>query len=331
MADMTFSCPLCQQPICCDELWSGHEIKCPSCQGNLTVPANSHSVATAADADNPLVPKPPAGVKLTMSGAKAPPLHERALPIRNLAPPPPPKKNRLAQAAKIVVPLLVLGVGGYFGYGWYSGRQSKSAESAPAANPAQAQTGTGGQEPAPATPPPPAPAVWTLDIENAKIPDAPANGTISGAKFSAEGARVDQVGPAQVLRLFQGPVASPDRDILIYLEIKSADALAGQTLEISKSTKPAGVLEVIKRWKASPQSALELKSFPNGYALKLELGQPDGGVLPGKIFLALPDAEQTVVAGLFKAQVSSAKASASTASRPAVPQKTAKIRTKPQQ
>jgi hypothetical protein len=269
-----------------------------------------------------------------MSGAKAPPLHERALPIRNLAPPPPPKKNRLVQAAKIVVPLLVLGVGGYFGYGWYTARASKSAESTPASNPGQGQTSAGAQTPAPAAadaPAPVPPAVWTLDIENAKIPDAPANGTISGAKFSAESARVDQVGAAQVLRLFQGPMASPDRDILIYLQIKTADALAGQTLEISKTTKPAGVLEVIKRWKANPQSALELKSFASGYVLKLELGQPDGGVLPGKIFLALPDAEQSVVAGLFKAQLSSAKTSASAGSRPATgsaQQKTAKTRTK---
>jgi len=35
--------------------------------------------------------------------------------------------------------------------------------------------------------------------------------------------------------------------------------------------------------------------------MRLELGQMADGVLPGKIFLALPDADQSVVAGNFKA------------------------------
>ena len=35
--------------------------------------------------------------------------------------------------------------------------------------------------------------------------------------------------------------------------------------------------------------------------MRLELGQLADGVLPGKIFLSLPDADQSVVAGNFKA------------------------------
>jgi hypothetical protein len=36
--------------------------------------------------------------------------------------------------------------------------------------------------------------------------------------------------------------------------------------------------------------------------MKLELGQTNENTIPGKIFLALPDPEQSVVAGLFKIQ-----------------------------
>jgi len=36
----------------------------------------------------------------------------------------------------------------------------------------------------------------------------------------------------------------------------------------------------------------------------LELGQPAGGVINGKVYLALPDAEQSVVAGVFRAETS---------------------------
>src|SRR5260370_41513486 len=64
-----------------------------------------------------------------------------------------------------------------------------------------------------------------------------------------------------------------------------------------------GVPQVAKRWKPNPKFAPQLKSFYNGYAMKLELGQVADNSIPGKIFLALPDPEQTVVAGVFKATV----------------------------
>src|ERR1051325_6353490 len=44
------------------------------------------------------------------------------------------------------------------------------------------------------------PAVWTLDLAAAKIPEGRANGTISGASFVPEAARLDQTGQAQGLR-----------------------------------------------------------------------------------------------------------------------------------
>jgi hypothetical protein len=300
MADMTFPCPLCQQPIACDEAWAGQQIQCPICHGNLTVPMR-HDTGAASTAEDPLVPKPPpGGPKLSMGAAKAPPLHERAVPIRNLAPPPPKRKKVWVTIVQVAVTLLVLGVGGYYGYNWYLSRQ-KSAESAAAKPPADAEA----PAPVKAPPPPPRvePAVWTLDLDSAKIPNGPANGSVSSQKFNPKNARVDLVGAAQVLRLYEGQVASPDRDVLVYLQLKPGEKLGGQTLDISKTTaKPAGVIEVIKRWKANPQSPIQLKSFNTGYVLKLELGTPDAkGAIPGKIYLALPDPEQTVVAGQFKA------------------------------
>ena len=49
--------------------------------------------------------------------------------------------------------------------------------------------------------------------------------------------------------------------------------------------------------------ALQQKSFANGYAMKLEFGKLTDDGLPGKIYVALPDAEQTVVAGVFNAEI----------------------------
>jgi hypothetical protein len=72
--------------------------------------------------------------------------------------------------------------------------------------------------------------------------------------------------------------------------------------------KGADVPRVLKRWKPSATAAVQQKFFTTGYAMKLELGQaPSDGNIPGKIFLALPDTEQSVVAGLFKIQPASSE------------------------
>jgi hypothetical protein len=65
--------------------------------------------------------------------------------------------------------------------------------------------------------------------------------------------------------------------------------------------KGSGVPQVAKRWKTDPRYAPQVKSFQSGYAMKLELGQLADGAVPGKIFLALPDTEQSVMGGVFKA------------------------------
>jgi hypothetical protein len=147
------------------------------------------------------------------------------------------------------------------------------------------------------------PAVWTLDITKARIPSGRVNGAISGTNFVAESARVDPVGTAQVLRLLQGQAISPDREVLIYLHLKAGEKLGGQTLNISQEMAGVGVPQVTKRWKNNPKYAPLYKSFTSGYALRLELGQVADGSLPGKIFLALPDPDQSVVAGSFAASI----------------------------
>jgi hypothetical protein len=145
--------------------------------------------------------------------------------------------------------------------------------------------------------------VWTLDITKARIPSSRANGAISGTNFVAENARVDPVGTAQVLRLLQGQAVSPDREVLIYLHLKAGEKLGGQTLNVSQEMAGVGVPQVTKRWKNNPKYAPLYKSFTSGYALRLELGQVADGSLPGKIYLALPDPDQSVVAGSFVASI----------------------------
>jgi hypothetical protein len=100
--------------------------------------------------------------------------------------------------------------------------------------------------------------------------------------------------------LYQGKLASPDRDLLVYLHLKPGEKLAGHTWEITPDTK--GGPQVWKRWKPDPRYALKPQTYNTGYAMKLELGAVAGGEIPGKIFVALPDTEKSVVAGVFTAE-----------------------------
>ena len=125
---MKFSCSHCGQEIECDELWSGHEIQCPTCKGQLTVPpkpdAPPHASLASVQRSAP---------KLSIGASRA---------GRDAAPPPPPPQELIMQqklkearagqkgsASKWVTVgavVVILGVGGYFAYGpvtkWWAKR-----------------------------------------------------------------------------------------------------------------------------------------------------------------------------------------------------------------
>jgi hypothetical protein len=343
MADMTIACPHCSQRITCDELWGGHTLQCPTCHKELAVPAPAP--AEAPPTEPALVPKVPQGPPRLVMGPKPSaldPAGPRAVPIRNLAPPPPKKKNPALQIVTVVLVLVVLGVAAYFAYPYVKGMLQKT--SAGSSNEGQTSSG-GGSAPlqevnaamdiadsssgssTPSQPssrkaakPPSGPPVWTLDIAAANIPESPVSGSVSGSQFALETARFDVIGGAQVLRLLQGLPTVPDRELSIYLVLKPGETLGGQTLSISPAAKAAEMpQQIIKRWKVGNGPGLQMKAFPAGYALKLTLEQPGAdGLIPGKIFLALPDTEQTFVAGTFKATVGQSQApTAPAASAPA--------------
>lgn len=354
MADIKFACPSCNQHITCDELWGGHQLDCPNCKNPLVVPAAAAPPAPAASRAQ--APKPPGAVEPRLAintghaaAAASAGAGQRAIPIRNLAPPPPKKKNALVTYGVGALVVVGLGVGGYYGYGWISRMQDKVttatndaaknsdggqvghianlyktldatepgriAAGGTATGPRRRRSGVGQEIPvagstdagAPAAAAtdnlPLIPAVWTLDVTQAKIPSGRANGTLAGTNFVPETARIDPVGTAHVLRLIQGQATSPDHEVLVYLHLKSGEKLGGQSLSISQDMSGSGVPQVTKLWKKNPRFAPQYKSFTSGYAMRLELGQPADGAVPVKIYLALPDPEQSVVAGNFTAAI----------------------------
>ena len=148
------------------------------------------------------------------------------------------------------------------------------------------------------------PATYTLDANAATIPEGRVNGAISASPFVADIIRFDVASTYQVLRFTQGSLTSPDREVLVYLHLKTGESPTGKTLLVNSDSHAMGNPSVVKNWKTNPKYAPTSKTFTTGYALKIEFTGLTPGVLSGKIYLALPDAEKTVVAGVFQAQTS---------------------------
>lgn len=261
------------------------------------------------------------------------------MPHRGMKPPASKKSkgNKLGTVIKIGVAVIAAGVGFYFGFGFVSSWQNKLNEKADKATknsdggqlghiadlysvldatdpnryesksrrplpdqdpmPGKANAGrTGAPEPEL----PVIPAVWTLETDSAKIPEGRVNGMISGTNFVMDVAQLQKSGSAYILSLRQGMGASADREILVYLRLGPGESPLGYSQMISADMKGAKVPQIVKRWKPNPRFAPQQKSYNSGYVMKLELGKLETNVIPGKVYLALPDSEQSVVAGVFK-------------------------------
>jgi len=321
MAELKFNCSKCGQLIACDELWIGHQINCPSCQAELSVPTQQEAPKPVQH--SPLVPQVPGNTRLSIGQTR----HQAATPppqagkgasgatsFRARAGATKKKGNSAAMKYAIaVVSVAAIAAVGYFvGYPQFQKWQEKKKAAEEAKNAAAAQAAA-----ATNAPPQPAmvPAVFTLDVTNAVIPEGKVNGKISGTNFVPDSVALSQIGTAQVLRFVQGQPTAPDRELQIYLYLKPGETLAGHHWTVSQEQK-TGVPQVGKRWKPDPNQQPRLQTYNHGYAMKLELGQMNGSTLPGKIFLALNDGQQTVAAGKFDATVSAPSPAPATATPP---------------
>jgi hypothetical protein len=335
MSELKFLCPRCNQKIQCDEQWGGHKIQCPSCQVELVVP---RAQTASAPAPSPIPPPPaparpapmsppPRGMSPALASQGGSPLASRRA-----------KARAKAKMVKILLGVIVGGLACYFGFGLMMSWQNKLNEAGEKAekNSDGGQLGHIAELHAvlDATDPnrgemvdlrelttarsretrearraeraaeekelPVIPAVWTLEPDLAKIPEGRVNGMISGTNFVLDAARLERTGQSYVLSLRQGTGVNADSEILVFLRLNAGETLFGYSQTISKEMKGARVPQIVKRWKPNPKYAPQQKSYNTGYVMKLELGKMEDDTVPGKIYIALPDTEQTVAAGLFK-------------------------------
>lgn len=150
------------------------------------------------------------------------------------------------------------------------------------------------------------PVAWSLDASSVEIPASRICGTISKSTFVANVSSLITGSSREVLLFSQGESPTdPDLGLFVYLRLAPGESIENRTWTISPAQQ-TGVPQVIKRWKVGTPAQLHQRAFSGGYAMKLQFGKIADGVMPGKIYVALPDPEHSVVSGRFQAAVRTA-------------------------
>lgn len=143
-------------------------------------------------------------------------------------------------------------------------------------------------------PPPPPVAKPKPDVP--PIPMQPAKGKVAGKPFTVDRATVEN----GVLTLYHG-AAGNAVEIAIDLRTKRWDVPAGRNFKVLKQTK--GELPRVALRVTDAGQLLAPQVYADKYTMVLELGAEKDKKLPGKIHLALPDEQESQVAGTFDAEV----------------------------
>jgi hypothetical protein len=134
---------------------------------------------------------------------------------------------------------------------------------------------------------------WKLDLANVKFPERPATGRHHGVDFTVENT-LFQAGSLVLVQTSGSP-----RQFVVSLPLKPGETILGKTYNVV-STDTNNLPRVVLGWKEEGAKVPGVQQFPKGYAMKLEFaGAPEDGKIPGKIYLSLPDPEQSFVAGTF--------------------------------
>jgi hypothetical protein len=143
-----------------------------------------------------------------------------------------------------------------------------------------------------------APPTWTDDIKAMKFPESPVTGRVNGQPFVADRCELANVG---VLTFRQSKDRTPLVEVQIPLPVEKNEVPAGRLFEVTP--QGGATVPVINFRLRAGDKGHQTVEFARDYALRLEFGQPAGGKLPGRIYLTLPDASKSVLAGTFTADV----------------------------
>lgn len=274
MSEFKFACPVCGQHITADSSSSGGHIECPTCFQKIIVPQ------APADPDS----------KLILSAAQVGKPRPISVPTTELGSVP-----RSSALVPTLVGLFLL-CGTAAAVFLFRDHLFKSSAK-PVAGLSQPNSNAAPATPLKSTFPIPTNFVWSLDLTNVAFPDTVASGSVHGEGFRCERA-ILQGGN---LSLRQGKTNPPDLLLQLRFAVRQGEDLAGKVLLVSPDRPPPLPTVTVQR-KEDPQHSGR-RAFKSGYALKISFGLPANGRIPGRLFLCLPDAEKSFVAGTFDAEL----------------------------
>ncbi len=265
MRDFKFACPVCGQHITADAAASGGQLSCPTCFRKIVVPQAPASEDT----------------KLILSAAHAPEVPQTSVeaavrrqkhPSQNLF------SLLSASALLLLTAMVVLGLFAFRDRLFRNRRATAEAE-APQVQPSQSDSG------------------WVPSLADAAIPEAPVSGSLHGTNFTCQQATLQ----GGRLTLAQGNTWPPELGLTIFFYVQESEKLFGKSLEVAPDRAPP-LPRVVLRWRNEQLQAVT-RTIHSGYALRLSFGKPAQGRLPGRLYIALPDPERSVLAGTFDAEI----------------------------
>jgi hypothetical protein len=132
------------------------------------------------------------------------------------------------------------------------------------------------------------------DPATASIPGSRLSGTVGGQPFKCDKAEFNSF--MKLLTIQEGTDMMADKNIKIFFFPKDNEAVLGRTWTFAPgddTSKPH------VRFSGGGQGGAEMRN----YAMKIELSQPQGGKVNGKLYLELPQSTGTKLAGTFQAVV----------------------------
>ena len=183
-------------------------------------------------------------------------------------------------------------VAGYFGYTKYAEKKAAEKAAQDAAD-EQARQEAARQAEAEAAKVRAMKAAWRLDAAQADFPDRPASGKLHGVDYTVETVLFQ----SGVLTLRQDTGSA--RQFVIILPVKTVEEISGKSYSVV-ATDPQRQPQVTMNWKDEGAKAPGAQNFTKGYGMKLEFGDVTDGKVPAKIYLSVPDPEQSYVAGHFE-------------------------------
>ena len=272
MSEFKFACPICGQHITADSNNAGSQITCPTCYRKIVVPQGP----TLADP------------KFVISASEANKPRPSTLPTSESVPPVTDKT--VIPPALIVLLVLACAAGAtlFLLRGKLHGKPK---------TPAEDESAEGGQPKTETAVPQPeftGTNRWTLDLAGVEFPDAPVSGSVHRRAFELDRASLT----VSNLTLRTGTKGPVELGVNIVFFNRAAEELSGKTAEVKPDDPKAP--RVVLHWMEAKR---ESQTFHNGYAMKVEFGTLSNNVIPGKIFLCLPDGGESFVAGTFRAEV----------------------------